>query len=97
MARPRDRRRRHRHNLPILDSQQPVEIAPREFRLVERAEQRDPAAFREPAEQFQHLFRIFRGPKSRITSSGVAVTRQKLEYDGSVFESSTTTSVVVPC
>ena len=28
-------------------------------------------------------------PKSRITSSGVAVTRQKFEYDGSVPESST--------
>src|SRR4051794_37246403 len=33
-------------------------------------------------------------PKSRITSSGVAVTRQKFEYEGTVDESSTTTSLV---
>ena len=32
-----------------------------------------------------------------MTSSGVAVTRQKLEYDGRVPESSTTTSVVCCC
>ena len=36
-------------------------------------------------------------PKSRMTSSGVAVTRQKFEYDGSTPESSTNTSVCCDC